>query len=83
MSLFAIIDSNGMYVDKNSIRQESDTKEWRYIAKIDYKYDRSRPRDTGRHLYDSVKEANEIIDHLKKNLHKVNIQTDFTIVKVN
>jgi hypothetical protein len=39
--------------------------------------------DTGVILSKTEKEAQKVIEMLKRNLHKVNIQTDFIIVKIN
>lgn len=83
MSLFMIKDSNGRYVDKYSIWYERETKQWHYSSKGGYKIDCSMKNlDTGVMGSKTRDEAQEVVEGLKTKLHKVNIQTDFTIVKI-
>ena len=84
MSMFSVMDSQGRYVDKYSIWYEKETDRWHYTNKGCYKIDCSMKNlDTGVILSKTEKEAQKVIEMLKRNLHKVNIQTDFIIVKIN
>jgi hypothetical protein len=83
--LFTIQDSNGRYVDKQSIWLEKETGEWHYTSKSGYKVDNSkRNLDTGVILCNSEKEAQGVIDWLQDNLHKVdkNLHYTFSIKEV-
>ena len=61
---FAILDSEGKYVDENTIWHERETGEWHYTSKNDYR-DRIW-------LSKTVEDANQKINILKDNLHNIN-----------
>lgn len=81
--LFTILDSDGRYVSKNSIWYEKETGEWHYTSKSGYKVDNSKKDlDTGVTLCNSVEEAQNTIENLIANLHKVSNSLNLTFTAV-
>ena len=80
--LLAIKDSEGKYVDGNSIWKEGMGRckkpKWHYTSKSGYEFDCSmKNRDTGVRLYISESEAVTAIQKLVNDLHKVGLKRTF------
>lgn len=79
--LYAIKDSQGRYVDKFSIRYNSEDQQYKYISKAGWEFDnRNFNTDTGVILSKSLDEARATVQLLQSKLSKVNRQSEvFTI----
>lgn len=79
---FAIQDSNGRYVDKDSIWRNPETKEWCYTSMGGYEFDASMENlDTGVWLSKSIEDAEKVIEKLSKNLYRVHKENVTFLIK--